>query len=105
MPTALNVDNVNFREVSVEEGVNFDGSDSLTVVLKGAASLLSVARDSYPRYSNYSGYPNMYLVSKSSRDKGPVGELTLNYAGYIESSLPQNGLLRSTDDTSLQSVG
>lgn len=104
MPTSISVDNVAFREVSVVEGVNFDGSDSLTVTLRGASTLLQAARDSYARYSNYSGYPNMYLISKQSTDRGPVSDLILNYAGYIDSDLPQEGLLRSSDSTNLQSV-
>lgn len=104
MPTATNTGTVTFREVSKSEGVNFDGSDSLTVRLRGASSLIDAASASWTRYKTYPGYPDMYLTSKTVNDRGPVSEIELTFTGFIESLSPNSGLLSVDDDISLQSV-
>lgn len=46
----------------------------------------------------------MFLTSKQSVDRGVKTDLILSYTGYIESDTPQNGLIRKSDDVTLQSV-
>lgn len=104
MPTPTGTGTVTFRVVSEDQGINYDGSDSLTVRLRGDASLLTAASAAYTRYSTHAEYPAMYLTSKRTIDRGPVAEIELTYTGYIEALTPDNGLISISDDISLQTV-
>lgn len=104
MPTPTGTGTVTFRVVSEDQGINYDGSDSLTVRLRGEASLLTAASAAYTRYSTHAEYPAMYLTSKRTIDRGPVAEIELTYTGYIEALTPDNGLISISDDISLQTV-
>lgn len=104
MPTPTGTGTVTFRVVSEDQGINFNGSDSLTVRLRGEASLLSAASAAYTRYSPHASYPTMFLTGKRTIDRGPVAEIELTYTGYLESLTPDNGLISLSDDISLQTV-
>ena len=104
MPTPINVGTTSFRAVSIEETVSKSSMDSLTVTLKGAASGLSTELAMWTRGKIYPGYSTMFLESKSSVDRGPVAEITLNFSGFLETTATENGLIDVEDSISRQSV-
>lgn len=104
MPTSVGVGTTSFRAVSVDEGVARDGLDSLTVTLRGKATGLAAESALWTRGRTYPGYPNMYLQSKSTADRGPVAEIVLNFIGFIESASLEQGLVDLDDGISLSSV-
>ena len=104
MATPTNIDDCSFRVVGQVWGVNFDGADTLTEIQRGAASLLSAADASFVRYSTHSTYTNMYLISKTVEDRGPVAQIVLEYIGVKESFSPDSGLVSVVDDIMDSSV-
>jgi hypothetical protein len=103
MPTPAGKGTTSFREVSVQETVSRSGMDGLTVVLKGIHSALSATKATWTRGKTYPGYPNMFLETKDSIDRGPVAELTLNFIGFIDATI-DNGVVDIEDSISEQSV-
>jgi hypothetical protein len=104
MPTPTSVGNTDFREVSVSEIANRSGMDGLRVILKGRQSALQAERNKWPKGSKYPGYPYMILESKESEDRGSVCELTLNFIGLLDTFLPDNGRISTSDAISPQSI-
>jgi hypothetical protein len=104
MPTPLSRGNTDFREVSVREVANRSGMDGLTVILKGRQSALQAERNKWPKGAKYPGYPYMVLETKESEDKGAVCELVLNFVGLLNTQLPNNGKINTSDSISRQSV-
>jgi len=104
MPTPISKGNVAFREVSADETLNRSGLDSLSVVLRGARAGLAAERNKWQRGSKYAGYPNMFLETRSSLDKGPVAEITLNFVGSLSSQVFANGVIDRSDSITRQSV-
>jgi hypothetical protein len=104
MPTPLSRGNTDFREVSVREVANRSGMDGLTVILKGRQSALQAERNKWPKGAKYPGYPYMVLETKESEDRGAVCELVLNFVGLLNTTLPNNGKIDTTDSISRQSV-
>jgi hypothetical protein len=103
MPTPVGKGTTTFREVSVQETVSRSGLDGLTVLLRGIHSGLATEKAKWKRGAKYTGYPNMYLETKDSIDRGPVAELTLNFIGYIDST-SDDGVVDIEDSISSQSV-
>ena len=104
MSTPLYVGTTTFREVAANPVVNRSGLDTLTIVLRGKVSDLAAQTLLWTRGISYTGYPNMFLDSKSTVDKGPVAEITLNFIGYIESASSENGLISRSSEIVLSSV-
>jgi hypothetical protein len=104
MPTPAGKGNTNFREVSVDEQISKSGLDGLTVVLRGIRTQLATEKAKWKRGAKYTGYANMYLETKSTRDSGPVAELILNFTGFIDNDTPDNGLIDIEDSITSQSV-
>jgi hypothetical protein len=104
MSTPLYVGTTTFREVAANPVVNRNGLDTLTIVLRGKVADLAAQTLLWTRGISYTGYPNMFLDSKSTVDKGPVAEITLNFIGFIESGSLRNGLIDRKDGISRQSV-
>jgi hypothetical protein len=103
MPTPIGKGTTTFREVSVQETVSRSGLDGLTVVLRGINSGLAAEKAKWKRGTRHTNYPNMYLETKDSIDRGPVAELTLNFIGYIDAT-SDNGIVDIEDSISSQSV-
>ena len=104
MATAAYVGNTAFRTVRTEEFENSEGVDTLTVVREGAASGMDTESALWTRgkVGTSLGYPNMYLQSKRvSQGKSALGQITLNFAGYLTSSLANP--ISIEDSTPLQS--
>jgi hypothetical protein len=104
MPTPLFLGNTNFREVETNPVVNRSGLDSLSVTLKGRSTALSSELANWPIGKTYPGYPNMFLDTRSTRDRGPVAEISLSFVGFIDSFSPENGLNEISDSITRQSV-
>ena len=104
MPTPSSVGTTDFRIISVDEKASRGGIDGLTIVLKGKATGLAAAFASYAKGDVASGYPYMYLEDKSSIDRGPVAEITLNYIGALTRTVANNGRIDTSDSISRQSV-
>lgn len=104
MPTALSVGTTTFRAVEINETLSRTGFDSLTVVLKGAASGLATELANWTRGKTYPGYPNMFLETRDSRDRGPVAEITLNFQGFLSSSPGTSDVIDISDSISRQAV-
>lgn len=104
MPIPLYVGTTTFREVSSNPVVNRSGLDTLTIVLRGKVTDLAAQTLLWARGVSYTGYPNMFLDSKSTADKGPIAEITLNFIGYIETAATENGLIDKSDGIARQSV-
>lgn len=104
MPTAASVGTTTFRAVSISETLSRTGFDTLTVVLKGAASGLSAELANWTRGRTYPGYPNMFLETRDSTDRGPVVEITLNFTGFLTSSAGASEVIDVSDDISRQAV-
>lgn len=104
MPTPLYLGNTNFREVETNPVVNRTGLDSLSVTLKGRSTSLASELTSWPMGRTYPGYSNMYLDTRSTRDRGPIAEIALSFSGFITSFVPDNGLIDVDDQITRQSV-
>jgi hypothetical protein len=104
MPTPLYLGNTDFREVETNPVVNRTGLDSLSVTLKGRSTALAAELLKWPMGINYPGYPNMFLDTHSTRDRGPIAEIALSFRGFITSYVPENGLIDVDDQITRQSV-
>jgi hypothetical protein len=104
MPTPVSVGNTAFRVFSIDETISLDGLDTLTVVRRGAASGLAVERNAWRRGQKYPGYPNMYLQTINSVDRGPVVDVTLTFSGFINALDSNNGIVDISDDIAEESV-
>ena len=105
MPTPIYVGNVSFRVKSITPVVNRAGVDTLNVILQGSASLLSTEFATWTcGVSSYPSFPNMRLETKDYVDAGPLSTITLNFIGYISSTLPKNGFIGTSDGLSIQTV-
>ena len=76
----------------------------MTVIRRGAASLLDTEIALWPRGISYPGFPNMFLEDHVIKDRGPVAEVSLNFLGYLTAETPRNGLVEKSTDVSLASV-
>ena len=104
MPTPLFLGNTDFREVETNPVVNRTGLDSLSVTLKGRSTALATELLNWPMGVTYPGYPNMFLDTRSTRDRGPIAEISLSFSGFITSYVPENGLIDVDDQITRQSV-
>lgn len=104
MPTPLFHGNTDFREVESNPVVNRDGLDSLSITLKGRSTALTAELIKWPMGRTYPGYPSMYLQTRSTRDRGPISEISLSFVGFIDSFMPENGLNEISDSITRQSV-
>lgn len=104
MPTPINLGNVAFREIELSKRKSRTGADSMTVTLKGAASLLSAELAKWKVGQTYAGYQGMFLQEIDSTDKGVVVELRLTFVGYLDLIDLDSGLVSESSDTSLSSV-
>ena len=104
MPTPLYQGNTDFREVETNPVVNRTGLDSLSVTLKGRSTALATELLNWPMGRTYPGYPNMFLDTRSTRDRGPIAEISLSFSGFITSYVPENGLIDVDDQITRQSV-
>lgn len=103
MPTPLTRGNVNFQEREVSRRKSRRGIDGLTVVLRGATSLLAVEEAKWTKGRTYPGYPTMFLEEINVSDKGVVSDIELSFSGFL--TPPQgNGLVDVSRDVSLSSV-
>lgn len=104
MLTPLYVGGTDFREIETNPVVNRDGLDSLTVTLKGRSTALSAESLKWRMGVTYPDYPSMFLQSRSTRDRGPLSEITLNFVGFIDQFTAENGLNEISDSITRQSV-
>lgn len=103
MPTPISVGNVSFQQKELVERRSRRGLDSLTVVLRGATSLLAAEKLKWRKGSAYPGYGGMYLEEATSTEHGAVSEIELNFSGFIESPAG-GGLIDTSRDIVLSSV-
>lgn len=104
MPTPLFLGNTDFREVETNPVVNRDGLDTLTVTRKGRSTALAAELLKWKMGATYPNYPDMYLQTRSTRDRGPISEISLSFVGFIDSFSPENGLNEVSDSITRQSV-
>lgn len=104
MPTPLYVGSTGFREVETNPVVNRTGLDTLSVTLKGKATDKATELAKWKPGVTYPGYPQMYLETHSTKDRGPIIEIQLSFTGFIDSYSPENGLNEIADSITRQSV-
>lgn len=103
MPTPLTRGNVSFQEREVSRRKSRRGIDGLTVVLRGATSLLAAEEAKWTKGRTYPGYPTMFLEEVNVSDRGVVSDIELSFSGFL-SPPSGTGLVDQDQDISLSSV-